>query len=120
GPGGRGPVMDPRPGPPEGAPAMPQPAPYGSWKSPIPSDLIVAGTIGLGQVAADGDDVYWSEGRPAEAGRVVIVRRTPDGRAADVNPPPYNARTRVHEYGEGAWAVHRGVVYFTHFDDQRL
>ena len=38
-------------------------APYGSWKSPITADLIVAGTIGLGGVALDGKDVYWVEGR---------------------------------------------------------
>ena len=27
---------------------------YGSWKSPITSDLIVTGTIGLGDIAFDG------------------------------------------------------------------
>jgi dipeptidyl aminopeptidase/acylaminoacyl peptidase len=98
----------------------PQVAPYGSWKSPITADLIVAGTVGLEQVALDGPDVYWIEGRPAEAGRNVIVRRTPDGRAADVTPPSFNVRTRVHEYGGAAFAVRAGVVYFSNFADQRL
>src|SRR5262245_2624615 len=45
---------------------------YGSWKSPITSDLIVSGTIGLGQVAIDGADVYWVETRPQEKGRYVV------------------------------------------------
>jgi hypothetical protein len=95
-------------------------APYGSWKSPITADLIVAGTIGLGQIALDGEDVYWTEGRPAEAGRNVIVRRTPDGKIADVTPSPLNVRTRVHEYGGGAFTVKDGTIYFSNFADQRL
>lgn len=97
-----------------------QTAPYGSWKTPITSDLIVAGTIGLVQVALDGDDIYWIEARPQEKGRNVIVRRTPDGALTDVTPAPFNARTRVHEYGGGSFLVHRGEVFFSHFADQRL
>ncbi|MCC3526734.1 MAG: S9 family peptidase [Microcoleus sp. PH2017_22_RUC_O_B] len=95
-------------------------SPYGSWKSPITSDLIVSGTVGLGQIAIDGDAIYWVEGRPSEAGRSVIVRRTPDGKIADVTPPPFNVRTRVHEYGGGAFAVAGDTIYFSHFADQRI
>lgn len=101
--------------------------PYGSWKSPITSHLIAHRTMGtmnpvssLGQIALDGDDVYWNEIRPAEGGRYVIARRTPDGVSTDVTPPPFNARTRVHEYGGGAFAVSEGTVYFSNFADQRL
>jgi dipeptidyl aminopeptidase/acylaminoacyl peptidase len=97
-----------------------QTAPYGSWKSPITSDLIVAATIGLGQVALDGDMVYWSEARPTEGGRNVVVRWSPDGHTVDVLPAPFNARTRVHEYGGGSFAANQGIVYFSHFPDQRL
>ncbi|MBN2113198.1 MAG: S9 family peptidase [Acidimicrobiia bacterium] len=68
----------------------------------------------------EGDDLYWAESRPAEGGRTVLVRRSPGGETADVIPPGYDARTRVHEYGGGAYAVHRGVVYFANFTDQRL
>ena len=95
-------------------------APYGSWQSPITSDLIVAGTVGLGQVRLDGEAVYWIEQRPTEGGRNVIVRRTPDGTIADLTPRPFNARTRVHEYGGGAYAVRDGALYFSNFTDQRL
>ena len=95
-------------------------APYGSWKSPVTSELIVSGSIGLGEVALDGEDVYWIESRPAEEGRSVIVRRTPDGRTVDATPPPFNARTRVHEYGGGSYTASDGVVYFSNFADQRL
>ena len=98
----------------------PKVAPCGSWKSPITSDLIVSETIGLGQVALDGEDVYWSEMRPAEAGRCVVVRRSPDGQTIDITPPSFNARTRVHEYGGGAFVVADGTVYFSNFTDQRF
>jgi dipeptidyl aminopeptidase/acylaminoacyl peptidase len=97
-----------------------QVAPYGSWKSPITSTLIVKGSIGVGQVALDGEDVYWVEMRPSEAGRNVIVRRAPDGQTFDVNPVPFNARTRVHEYGGGDYLVADGTVYFSNFKDQRI
>ena len=69
--------------------AAPQESPYGSWKSPVTSDLIVAGSISIGQTALDSDDVYWIEQRPSEGGRNVIVRRTPDGQASDVTPPSF-------------------------------
>ena len=95
-------------------------APYGSWKSPITADLIVSGAVGLGQIALDGDDVYWVEMRPSEGGRMVIVRRSGDGATIDVTPEPYSVRTRVHEYGGGAFLVADGVVFFSNFSDQRV
>ena len=100
--------------------ANPKEAPYGSWESPITSDLIVSGTIGLSHPVLDGADTYWIESRPSEGGRNVIVRRTQDGTTSDVNPAPFNARTRVHEYGGGAYWVSVGVVYFCNFTDQRI
>ena len=99
---------------------QPHVAPYGSWKSPVTSDLIVSATVGLGQIALDGADTYWIELRPAEGGRNCVVRRTPDGNVSDVTPQGFNARTRVHEYGGGDFAVRDGVVYFTNFADQRV
>src|SRR2546421_10252780 len=100
---------------------MPTPrvAPYGSWKSPITSDLIVAATIGLGSIILDEPDIYWTELRPSEGGRNVIVRRTPDGRISDALPAPFNARTRVHEYGGGSCGVYDGTIYFSNYADQR-
>jgi dipeptidyl aminopeptidase/acylaminoacyl peptidase len=95
-------------------------APFGAWKSPITSDLIVAETIGVGSTEIVGEDIYWLELRPKEDGRLVVVRQNPDGGTADLTPQPYNARTRVHEYGGHAYAVKDGVVYFSNFTDQRL
>ena len=95
-------------------------APYSSWKSPITSDLIVSATIGLGQIAIDGDDICWVETRPAEKGRYVVVKRAPDGQIVDLTPSPFNARTRVHEYGGGSFVMSDGVIWFSNFADQRL
>ena len=50
----------------------------------------------------------------------MIVRRSADGTVTDVLPAPWNARTRVHEYGGGAWTVAGGTLWFTEFTDQRL
>lgn len=95
-------------------------APYGGWRSPITTDLIVQGSIGLSQVQVDGTDIYWVESRPTEGGRNVLVRRSPDGRQADLTPAPFNVRTRVHEYGGGAYLVHQGEAFFVNYNDQGL
>ncbi len=95
-------------------------APYGSWKSPITSDLIVAKTVFPSRIRTDNGVIYWVETRPEEKGRSVIIRLSPDGTAEDLLPPPYNARTRVHEYGGGEYLVHAGIVYFSNFADQRV
>ncbi len=95
-------------------------APYGSWESPITADLVASSAVRLSETKLDGNDIYWLEGRPTEGGRQVIVRRSPDGAVEDVNLPPFNARSRVHEYGGGSVLVDRGTVYFSNFSDQRL
>lgn len=96
-------------------------APYGSWKSPITAEMLAAEEIPVGgPLLFDGGSLYWAELRPSEEGRIVVVRRTPDGRIADVTPPGFNASTRVHEYGGGAYLVADGAVFFSNFSDQRL
>lgn len=95
-------------------------SPYGSWKSPITADLVSGGEIGLEQVRIDGGDIYWIERRAQEGGRKVIVRRAASGVVTDITPSGFNARTRVHEYGGGDYAVANGVIIFSNFADQRL
>jgi dipeptidyl aminopeptidase/acylaminoacyl peptidase len=103
-------------------PEAPEPtvAPYGAWPSPIRLDDVVGGVIGLAEPWIDGDDTYWLENRPSEAGRRVLVRSGPDGSIVDVLPPAFNVRTRVHEYGGGSYVVAGGVVVFSNFADGRL
>jgi len=74
----------------------------------------------VSSVAVNGGFVYWLEGCPAEGGRSVLVERSPDGAVRDVTPAGFNVRTRVHEYGGGAYVLHGRTLYFANFADQRL
>ena len=94
--------------------------PYGSWPSPIRIDDLVGAVVRLSDPWVDGDDVYWIEGRAAEGGRSVLVMRSSDGVARDVSPPPFDVRSRVHEYGGGAYVVAGGTILFSHLKDGRL
>jgi dipeptidyl aminopeptidase/acylaminoacyl peptidase len=107
-------------------------AAYGSWKSPITADLISSQSLSLGEVAVDGDDVYWQEIRPGERGRHALVRRTADGTLSEILPPPgegrpvYSSRSLVYGQGGGSFAVSEGLVIFVNHvssgtnPDQRL
>ena len=98
-------------------------SPYGFWTSPITSDLVVANSIRLEQVALDGDAIYWTETQPQKQGRTFVYCVGADGEPERVTPDDANAfsiRTRVHEYGGGSFAVSDGVIYFSNNIDQRL
>ena len=94
--------------------------PHGSWPSPITAGLVVADAASIGEAAVGLVDVWWAEGRPEEGGRVQLVRHRPGGDRTDVLPEGFAARTRVHEYGGGAWWLHEGDVVFANWSDQRL
>lgn len=96
-------------------------APYGTWPSPLTATLLAAGSVGLGGPVPWGSGVVWSELRPAEGGRVVLVGRgAPGAPAVDLLEAPWSARTQVHEYGGGAWWPGTDSMWFTHWADQRL
>jgi dipeptidyl aminopeptidase/acylaminoacyl peptidase len=95
-------------------------APYGAWASPISAAMVAAGSTPLSFPAIDGRSIYWIEGRASEGGRNVIVRLTEDGTRADLNPAPWNARSRVHEYGGRAYVIIDDCVYFSHYADNQI
>ncbi|MDN5770664.1 MAG: prolyl oligopeptidase family serine peptidase [Microlunatus sp.] len=95
-------------------------APYGTWPSIVAVDLVTSGTVGLSSPALDDDVLHWLESRPSEGGRVGLWRLRPGGDPELVVPAPYNVRTRVNEYGGGAFAVRDGIVVFSNFTDDRL
>lgn len=95
-------------------------APCGSWESPLKADAIASHSLRLSQIAYDGDDMYFLEGRPGEGGRTTIIRREKDGLMTCLLETPYNVRTLVHEYGGGAFTVDRGKIYFVNYSDQRI
>lgn len=97
-----------------------QKAPFGSWKSPITTDLMLEGNVGLGEISVFADEVYWIEMRPQEKGRYVIVKQTSSGEIMDVIPAEFNARTRVHEYGGGSYLITEKGIVFANFKDQSL
>jgi dipeptidyl aminopeptidase/acylaminoacyl peptidase len=100
---------------------VPIAAPYGSWPSPITTDLVASeGGVSFGYLDIDEHGVYWTESRPRENGRSALVFRPHGGEPVDVVPPDFNVRTRVHEYGGGAWFRHGTVVFCSSFDDSRL
>ena len=95
-------------------------ASYGSWKSPISTDLIVAGSIGLSSPHELQNGLCWIESRPQEGGRSVLVKRDQAGNVHDITPAPFNIRTRVHEYGGGSYAVGKQNLYFSNWEDQKI
>src|SRR6266498_2534753 len=99
---------------------MPHAAPFGSWQSPITAASVAAGEVPLGQIFIAGQDVYWTEGKPLEGGRNVVVRCSASGERPELTPAGFNVRTRVHEYGGGSYVVHGSSVFFSNFADQRL
>ena len=97
-----------------------RPLAFGLWPSPISAELAARGSRRFGTLQANAEAVYWSEGRPEDQGRQVIVRAGPDGRPADILPKPYSARSRVHEYGGGEFLVSGATVFFVNDKDQQV
>ena len=92
---------------------------YGAWTSPIAAEDLVVGAAGLSEVIADGGAIWFSESRPEEGGRVALMRYL-GGTITEMTPPDANVRTRVHEYGGGAWWVAEGTLWYVDDSDQRL
>ncbi|KAK7387080.1 hypothetical protein VNO78_27578 [Psophocarpus tetragonolobus] len=98
-------------------------APYGSWKSPITSDVVSGATKDLGGTAVDGRGrLIWLEFRPTESGRGVLVLEpeSTGGEAVDITPKEFGVRTLAQEYGGGAFTISGDVVFFANYNDQRL
>ena len=93
---------------------------YGTWRSPVSAAALVEQAVRLSQLQVDGDRVYWNEGRPAEAGRQVIMSLRPGAAPVEEIPPGFSARTQVHEYGGRCYAVQGDTLVFSNWEDQRL
>jgi len=100
---------------------QPATAPYGSWSSPVGVEDLTAGSVGLDAVHVDGDDLYWLESRPDQAGRTSLwTRPLAGGEPVELTPAPVDVRTRVNEYGGGEYGVRDGVVVYSALADGRL
>jgi dipeptidyl aminopeptidase/acylaminoacyl peptidase len=98
---------------------MVQILPYGSWRSPITADFITTGITGLSALSSNGNALFWLESRPTENGRTTLIMVS-DGVRRELTPAPYNVRSRVHEYGGGAYLATPTCVYFVNFADQNV
>lgn len=95
--------------------------PYGAWPSPIDARAVAASSPRLDGARFVGDDIWWGQTVPAEGGRLTVYRRRPDGTVDDLLAAPDSARSRVHEYGGGAWsATEDGALVFVDAADQRV
>jgi dipeptidyl aminopeptidase/acylaminoacyl peptidase len=119
----------------DGVASVPR-VPFGEWPSPIAAADVARGRLRLSFPTVTGGEVWWQEGRPEEAGRVTVVHRSAGGKLTDLLPAPWNARTRVHEYGglsylpvprasvrpaaDGGRTPRGHAIVFANFADQRL
>ena len=94
-------------------------APYGTWPSPISAELITAGVTGLGALTSNGKALFWLESRPDENGRSTLMMYH-GGKRAELTPTPFNVRSRVHEYGGGAYLATAAEAFFVNFADQNI
>ena len=96
-------------------------APYGSWRSPISAGLVAASSQHwINQLCVEGEDLYALLRLPEEGGRSVVARVLEDGRFETLTPAPFDARTRLYEYGGSCFAVRDGEIYFSNFPDDRI
>ena len=92
-------------------------SPYGSWPSPFSAASVAASAPRIDGARFVGSEIWWGESVPAEGGRVTV--RSSSG--AVILPAPWSARSRVHEYGGGAWTADAdGTLYFVDAGDQRV
>jgi dipeptidyl aminopeptidase/acylaminoacyl peptidase len=118
-----------------GGPAIPV-VQFGAWPSPITAADVATGRVRLTFPSVIGENMWWQEGRPEEGGRITIVHCGVDGKPRSLLPAPWNARTRVHEYGglsylpvprasarsrsAGGRAPRGHAIVFANYADQRL
>lgn len=95
--------------------------PYGTWPSPLSAEAVSAASARLEGARFVGDEVWWGESVPEEGGRTAVRRMTASGEVLDVIRAPWSARSRVHEYGGGAWTTVEGeALVFVEKADQRV
>ena len=106
--------------------------PYGNWESPISAASVARSGGRPDWPGWVGEEIWWTEPRPAEGGRVTLMRLRDGtgaraGTAEEVLAAPWNIRNLVIEYGGRPWAAlplpgDQGgpVLVFTNFSDQRL
>ncbi len=94
--------------------------PYGTWPSPLSATQVASANPRMNQPLMDGGHQYWLESRPEEKGRITLLCRGPSGQIEECLPAPWSARSRVNEYGGGAYCVAGDDVYFVNAECQQV
>jgi dipeptidyl aminopeptidase/acylaminoacyl peptidase len=101
---------------------------YGEWPSPITAADVAGKHVAGSFPTVLGSGAWWQETRPEEGGRTTVVHQS-GGKQTMLLPAPWNARTRVHEYGGRSYLPvpkdpgkrARGFqIVFANYADQRL
>jgi dipeptidyl aminopeptidase/acylaminoacyl peptidase len=100
-------------------------APHGAWASPLSAAAAAEGASRCSGLAVTRDDagvatVWWSETRPSEQGRVALVGVRGDEPPVDLEPGRVRLRSRVNEYGGGAFWCGDGHVDWVDDTTQRV
>lgn len=96
-----------------------QTQPYGEWASPISAARVAQGARGLAALQVVDGKIYWLESRAAEGGRYTLVQENA-GQQQEITPFPANLRSRVHEYGGGAYSINSAICVYSNFADNQL
>jgi dipeptidyl aminopeptidase/acylaminoacyl peptidase len=92
-------------------------APCGSWLSPITAARVAAGVRPVSAPRIADGRVLWLQGLPEEGGRLAVATADAGGGRRILTPPPFNVRSRVHEYGGGAYAIAGDTLWFSNHAD---
>ncbi len=94
-------------------------SPVALWESPVSAEQAGIGSGSLAEPWVDTEALYWLEGLPSAAGRtgVLCLRGR---KIVSLVPAPFNVRSRVNEYGGGAYAVTMDGLWFVNDLDQAL
>jgi dipeptidyl aminopeptidase/acylaminoacyl peptidase len=90
--------------------------PYGSWPSPVSAADVAESSPRIDGARFAGSDIWWGQTVPSEGGRTTVMSRA----RGSLLPAPWDARSRVHEYGGGAWTVAGDALVFVQRTDQRV
>jgi dipeptidyl aminopeptidase/acylaminoacyl peptidase len=108
--------------------------PFGEWRAPITAADVASSQATGSFPTVLGADTWWQLGLPAEGGRTTVMHDS-GSQQTMLLPSPWNARTRVHEYGGLSYlpipraagpgknpgkAASGYLLLFANFADQRL
>ncbi|MYM19897.1 prolyl oligopeptidase family serine peptidase [Brevibacterium sp. 5221] len=95
----------------------------GAWRSPLTAALVAGAEAPVSDARFAAERICYAQRIPAEGGRIGVFTTAVarPGEARQLLPAGFSARSRVHEYGGGAWALDdAGLLVFVNGADQRL